>query len=214
MLRLHRLQKLHECRHHRILLRSHAIVRPGRKEDPAWYYEQVDLGYHYRITDMQCALGINQLKKLDTRNQMRRAHALRYDKIFSQAPFAGKVWSNPAQEGDAHHLYILHFQNSAIRDAAQAFCKERGIFTTVQVPLYKFPYQQKRLGKMELPGAEAYSAGMLFIPLFPQMTEAQQDTVVATLMEFLKIVDASQEMTLTTRVEPINKFVTFPATSK
>jgi dTDP-4-amino-4,6-dideoxygalactose transaminase len=185
------------------LLRSHGIVRPGRKEDPAWYYEQVDLGFHYRISDMHCALGLSQLKKLDARNERRSELARRYDEAFSKKPFAGRVWFAPTQVGHAHHLYIIHFENSKVRDAAWEFLKARGIGSQIQVPLYKFPYNEKRMGKFSLPGAEAYCEGMLFIPLFPQMTNEEQNQIVDLLSEFLTEQYALIEARFTARVEVI-----------
>lgn len=170
------------------LLRSHGIHRPGRKEDPSWYYEQVELGYHFRTNDMACALGLSQLKKLDARLEMRQKIATRYDEAFSKPPFTGKMRIEPGGQGHAYHLYVVHFANSLIRDAAQTYLKEKkNIFSQIHyVPLYRFPYHEQKLGKMTLPGAEAYFQGTLSIPIFPKMTEAQQDEVINALGEFVK----------------------------
>ena len=170
------------------LLRSHGIHRPGRKEDPSWYYEQVELGYHFRTNDMACALGLSQLKKLDERLVMRQKIAQRYDKAFNEKPFKGKIWFEPCVPGHAYHLYVIHFSNSLIRDAAQAWLKEKkDIFSQIHyTPLYRFPYHEQKLGKMTQPGAEAYFKGTLSIPIFPKMTEEQQTQVIDALGEFVR----------------------------
>lgn len=170
------------------LLRSHGIQRPGRKEDPSWYYEQVELGYHFRTNDMACALGFSQLGKLDERLAMRTRIAERYDAAFAQAPFKGKIWFVPHQMGHAYHLYVIHFSSSLIRDAAQSFLKEKyDIFSQIHyTPLYRFPYHQQKLGEMKLSGAEAYFKGCLSIPIFPRMSDEQQTGVIDALAEFVK----------------------------
>ena len=167
------------------LLRSHGIVRPGRKSDPAWYYEQTDLGFHYRITDIQCALGLSQLKKLDTRHNRRQELARCYDEAFSHEPFADTISIAKNVEGHAYHLYPIHFTNEEIRNAAHEFLKAKGFLTQVHyIPLNRFPYHKARLGEVKLPGADAYYCGALSIPIFAKMTDEQQAQVIDALKEF------------------------------
>jgi len=167
------------------LLRSHGIVRPGRKTDPAWYYEQTDLGFHYRITDIQCALGLSQLKKLDARHARRQELAKRYDEAFLQEPFAGTISFAKNVEGHAYHLYPIRFADETARNAAHEFLKTKGFLTQVHyVPLNRFPYHKVRLGDVKLPGADAYYRGTLSIPLFAKMTDEQQEQVISALKEF------------------------------
>jgi dTDP-4-amino-4,6-dideoxygalactose transaminase len=167
------------------LLRSHGIVRPGRKEDPSWYYEQTDLGFHYRISDIHCALGLSQLKKLDLRYARRQQLAQRYDSMFSQAPFRDHFHFVPGVEGHAYHLYKIHFADEDTRNAAHEFLKTKGFLTQVlYTPLYHFPYHRDRFGLMVLPGAEDYFKGALAIPLFPKMTDDQQQAIIEALSEF------------------------------
>lgn len=168
------------------LLRSHGIVRPGRPSDPSWYYEQVDLGYNFRLTDMQCALGFRQLGKLDSRLERRHALACRYEQVFEQKPFADYLSFAPRLPGHAYHLYVVHFSSEEIRNSALEFLKTRDYLSQVHyTPLYHFPYHRVRLNGDFFPGAEQYFRGALSIPLFPKMTDAQQDGVIDALREFL-----------------------------
>jgi perosamine synthetase len=176
------------------LMRSHGIVRPGRAGEPAWHYEQVALGLHYRISDIHCALGLSQLRKLDSRQLQRHQLALRYDAAFASVPFAGRLRTLGSAQGHAYHLYVVHLPSSAQRDAAQEALKKSGFFTQIHyTPLYRFPYHRQRLADASaLPGAEAYFAGTLSIPLSPQLSYADQDRFLAAFADFLSSSQSNQ----------------------
>ena len=169
-------------------MRSHGIRRPHDDDHSLpWYYEQVELGWNYRMTDIQAALGISQLKRVDQLISMRRKIALRYDDVFQETEFQ-ESFSRPIYEvGHSWHLYIIRFHKKGIRDEAHKFLKERGILTQVHyVPLYKHPYYEKENGKIQLPGAEQYFEGCLSIPIFPDLKEEEQEKIITELRNFIQ----------------------------
>ncbi len=171
-----------------IHLRSHGISRPNKtasRERP-WFYEQDKLGWNYRLTDIQCSLGLSQLERLDQFLERRRELAARYSQILLDLPFSD-FFSEPQDDpGSAWHLYILRFHMSGTRDQAHLFLKEHGIHTQIHyVPIYRHPYYEQLFGKIRLPGAESFYESCLSIPLFPKMTDAEQDRVIQTLADFV-----------------------------
>lgn len=168
-------------------LRTHGIVRSMCDRNPSWHYEQVELGYHYRMTDMQAALGFSQLQKLPVFLKRRRALARRYAEAFSTEPFRSAFFSPAADDNHAWHLYVVHFQNAQARQNAFEFLDAAGIRTQIHyIPVYKHPYHKSVVGEIEMKGAETYYAGCLSLPLFPKMTDADQDRVIGALAEFLE----------------------------
>lgn len=180
-------------------LRTHGIhrdpARLTRPDEGPWYYEQADLGYHYRISDLQCALGLSQLKRLRSFVARRNELARRYDGAFAKPPFAG--WLTPLRQRpetvtNAYHLYIVKLtrrpseplvQLAARRKALFLALRERKIFTQVHyIPVPMQPYYGG-CGD-DYPGAMAYYSACLSLPLFPKMTDADADRVIETLSEF------------------------------
>lgn len=148
-----------------------------------WYYEQVDLGYNYRITDIQCALGLSQLKKLHKYRERRRKIVNMYNKAFSsiesiQIPFE-------SEECDSNfHLYVLLFNFDQIGIERPQFMmelKKRGIQTQVHyIAIHTQPFYQEKFGTKwgDFPNAEQYYQKCLSIPLFPAMTELDVEMVI------------------------------------
>ena len=164
------------------LLRTHGIDREKSKTEGGWFYEQVDLGYNYRITDLQAALGESQLRRLDAFLERRRELAARYDRLLADLPL-----TRPAQHADgvsAWHLYVVQVENRRrVYDALKA----AGIGVNVHyIPVHLQPHY-RRLGFTpgDFPQAEAYYAKALTLPLFPRLTDADQDRVVAALAKAL-----------------------------
>jgi perosamine synthetase len=154
-----------------------------------WYYEMQEFGFHYRITDIQCALGLSQLKKLDAFVARRQAIVKRYD-----AAFAGCSRIRPAQtagrDHSSHHLYPVLINFAAAGTTRAVFMGElrrRGVITQVHyIPVIMHPFYQ-RLGcvNADYPKANAYFAKALSLPLYVDLTDAQQDSVIALVLELL-----------------------------
>jgi len=168
-------------------LRSHGISRPhGENHETPWRYEQEDLGWNYRLTDLQAALGLSQLKRLDDFLTQRRSLASRYLKVLKEKPFSDHFDIPEVDPGNAWHLFIIRFKQKGKRDLAYKFLKEKNILTQVHyVPLYRHPYFERMMGKIRLPGAESFFEGCLSIPLYPQLSENEQDRVIEELGLFV-----------------------------
>lgn len=169
-------------------LRSHGITRDEAEFEfaspGAWYYEQQALGVNARITELQAALGLSQLGRLDDMQARREALAERYDTLLAKLPLL-----LPPRRDDrrsAWHLYAVEIDEARTpvrREAAFAALREAGIGVNVHyIPIHTQPYYQ-RLGfaRGDFPAAERYYARTLSLPLFPALTHAQQDRVVSVL---------------------------------
>lgn len=170
-------------------LRSHGITKaPDRLEqdDPGgWYYEQHDLGFNYRMTDMQAALGASQMRRLDAFVERRNALVLRYETLLASLPVERPPLVDTPGARSSWHLYPLHTGDLVRRRAFFDKLRARSIGVQVHyIPIHHQPYY-RALGFEPgmFPGAERFYAGALSIPLFSAMTEAQQDRVVAAVAE-------------------------------
>ena len=170
-------------------LRTHGIEKPSINDRPAgegdWFYEQRELGFHYRMTDIQAALGLSQLGKLPAFLHRRRELARRYAEALAAEPF-DRVLRAPAFEaGHAYHLYVVHFRTSELRRAAYDHLAARGIRTQVHyIPVYRHPHYQRMCGPLSLPGAEAWYRGCLSLPMYPALSDEDQSRVLEALAEF------------------------------
>ena len=150
-----------------------------------WYYEMAEPGYHYRATDIHCALGLSQLKKLDRFAERRRWLMERYRQLL--APLSPLVRLAPAPtdcEPAWHLCSVLIDFAAAGRTRAQvmAALRERGIGSQVHyIPVHLQPYYRRRYGELALPGAESYYARCLSLPLFPGMADRDVERVVEAL---------------------------------
>ena len=167
-------------------LRSHGMTRPyGSSHETPWFYQQIELGWNYRLTDIQAALGLSQLSRIHTQVAKRKKLAQTYNTELSRPPFTGKVTLPSISTGHSWHLYVIHLSESKIRDDLHRFLKEHGILTQVHyIPLYKHPYFKELTHIESLPGAEEYFKGCLSIPLFPGMTTNQQHSVIEHMASF------------------------------
>jgi perosamine synthetase len=174
------------------LFRTHGITRDGitlGPNDGAWYYEMQELGFNYRITDVQCALGLSQLRRLDDWVARRNAVAARYRELLGgddriELP-------PPASEGSlhGHHLFPIRVRAGAeARKTAFAALRAAGIGVQVHyIPVYRLPYWRDEVGAPQdaCPHAEELYAGLISLPMFPGLTEADQDRVVTALSDAL-----------------------------
>ncbi|MDR6532279.1 UDP-4-amino-4,6-dideoxy-N-acetyl-beta-L-altrosamine transaminase [Caulobacter rhizosphaerae] len=164
-------------------LRGHGMVRPSGAEP--WVYEMPELGFNYRIPDVLCALGISQLAKLDRFVGRRKAlTALYVDKLAALAPVV-RLAESPAWSDPALHLLtvLIDFEAAGTnrRSVVEAL-KTKGIGAQVHyIPVHHQPYYQARYGPMDLPGADAWYARCLTLPLYPGMADGDVDRVVEAL---------------------------------
>lgn len=171
------------------LLRSHGITRDPAamvgKSEGGWYYEQVDLGFNYRMTDLQAALGCSQMTRLDTYVAKRHEIADRYDALLAEFPVI-----LPVRKPEAHsalHLYIIQVGEGQDRATVFAELRKLGVGVNVHyIPVYLQPYYRK-LGFAQgyCPNAEAYYARCISLPMYPGLSEADQLAVVAALKQSL-----------------------------
>ncbi len=168
--------------------RHHGIVK--KPEGGYWYYEIEDLGYNYRLTDIHCALGISQLKKIDKFIKRRREIVEKYQQEFKDIPeiilikekyFAKSAW----------HIYPIQFdleKLSISRKEIFAKLSEKGIKCQVHyVPVHFMPFYQKKFGykKGDFPITEQYYERAITLPLFPKLTNEEVDYVVESVKEII-----------------------------
>ena len=171
------------------LLRSHGVTRredlmTGPSEG-GWYYEQVALGFNYRMTDIQAALGTSQLDRLE--GYLRRRHELG---ALYDARLAGLPLTTPARTTgsySAFHLYVLQLDDPATRLPVYEALRSANIGANVHyIPIHLQPFYRARgFGPGDFPNAEAYYARAITLPLHPQMTKGDVDRVVECLAEAL-----------------------------
>ena len=170
------------------LLRSHGITRDpqvmSQKPDGPWYYEQIELGFNYRMTDLQAALGISQLQRIDKYIKRRHELARRYDQLLANMPVT-LPWQNPSSYSGLH-LYVIRLQLQNIcRTHLEVFVslREQGIGVNLHyIPVYKQPYFERMGFKADIfPEAERYYAEAISLPMYPTISDEQQDFVVKAL---------------------------------
>ena len=174
------------------LYRSHGITRDPKhmtkESDGDWYYQQVTLGFNYRMTDIQAALGASQMDRLDAFVARRRALAARYDELLRDLPLR-----TPFVLKEAHpswHLYIVRIDFDRVRKTKQqifADMREKGIALNLHyIPVHTQPYYEA-LGfhAEDCPAAVEYYREALTLPLYPCMTDAEQEMVAQALREVL-----------------------------
>jgi UDP-4-amino-4,6-dideoxy-N-acetyl-beta-L-altrosamine transaminase len=148
---------------------------------PGWYMEMQSLGYNYRLTDFQAALGISQLGRAEDGIKKRRYLAERYNDAFNNQPFV--KGHSGIIEGHAYHLYILEVEN---RLGLYNWLKENNIYAQVHyIPCHLMPYYRQFGWKEgDLPNAEAYYEGCLSLPMYPTLTEEEQHFVIETIFKY------------------------------
>jgi UDP-4-amino-4,6-dideoxy-N-acetyl-beta-L-altrosamine transaminase len=182
------------------LLRSYGIERDPKRFVGAdtqengrakpWLGEQQLLGFNYRMTDIQAALGVSQLARLDGFLRRRREIAARYDSVFAKLPHVRLPQSSaPERARSAHHLYVVLIDFASLRTTRTAFMArlaEFGVGSQVHYrPVYHHPYYAKRtvIDRAGFPEAERYYRGCLSLPLHPGLTDEEVERVVAAVTE-------------------------------
>lgn len=167
-----------------MLFRSHGITRDENlmtRNDGSWFYQQLNLGYNYRITDIQCALGCSQMKKLDRFLARRKEIVARYNEAFADCENIIIPYQLPETES-GWHLYIVQVKNCDRRKVFEAL-REHGIAVNVHyIPVYMHPYYQEHGYKdVHCRNAEEVYSHIISLPLYPTLTEEQQQYVIETL---------------------------------
>lgn len=172
-----------------LLFRSHGITRDESlmtHNEGGWYYQQLDLGYNYRITDLQCALGISQMKKLDRFVERRRQLVEQYDNELRQ--FENIIC--PMQREGCHsswHLYVIQVKEGRRKEVYEQL-QAAGIHVNVHyIPVYKHPYYQNH-GYEDVccPNAEQLYENMISLPLFYSLKDQEQEYVISTLKRIMR----------------------------
>ena len=151
---------------------------------PGWYYEMHELGYNYRLSDIQAALGISQLKRAKEGVEKRNEIAERYNKVFENL----KQIKTPFVADNVYHAYHLYIIQTEKRKELYNFLRENNIFTQVHyIPVHLQPYYKKFGWKEgDFPVAESYYEQTLSLPMFPSLTDEEQEYVISKVLEFFK----------------------------
>ncbi len=171
------------------VLRNHGIVNNSEnfinKNPEPGHYEMQFLGYNYRITDFQCALGISQLNKINEFILKRREIAEKYNQAFEKNRDIEIIKENKEQF-NPYHLYVIKLKDKEIRLKLFNYLKEKGIYCQVHyIPVYFHPYYQKLGYKKGIcPKAEEFYEKIISLPIYPRLSESEQDYVIKTISDF------------------------------
>ena len=175
------------------LFRSHGVTRDpelmNKETEGGWYYQQVELGFNYRMTELQAALGVSQMERLDEFVALRHQRQVRYDKLLKGLPIVV-----PYQSLDSYsalHLYPIQLELENIsKSHTQVFdeLRQKGLGVNLHyIPVHIQPYYEKMgFSRGDFPEAEKYYSRAISIPLFHTMTVEQQDEVLNVLMRVLQ----------------------------
>jgi dTDP-4-amino-4,6-dideoxygalactose transaminase len=159
------------------------LLEEDQEKYPGWYMEMQELGFNYRLTDLQAAIGISQLNKANIGLKRRREIAAKYAKAFD-----GKSWIRSQSgniEGHAYHLYVIEVDN---RLDLYNCLKMKNIYTQVHyIPTHLMPYY-RNLGWRDgdMPFGENYYKGCLSLPMYPTLTDDEQDFVINQIVDFFE----------------------------
>jgi dTDP-4-amino-4,6-dideoxygalactose transaminase len=175
------------------LLRSHGITRDPAQmthiPDGPWYYQQIDLGFNYRMTELQAALGLSQMQRLDAYVARRHELAKRYNYLLQDLPL-----KTPWQHPDGYsglHLYVVRLKRNEIQSShRQVFenLRDQGIGVNLHyIPVHMQPYYQRLGFKIgDFPESERYYSDAISLPMFQTLTDAEQDEVFLAISKALR----------------------------
>lgn len=169
------------------LFRTHGITRDPsllEKNDGGWYYEMQELGFNYRLTDIQAALGVSQLSRAEQGLRRRQEIARRYDEAFSGI----EGIRTPRRADDIYHAFHLYIIQVEDRKGLYDFLRSEGVLAQVHyAPLHLMPYYRRDGWKEgSLPVVEEYYRHCLSLPMFPTLTDEEQQYVIDKVIEYVK----------------------------
>ena len=176
-----------------VLLRSHGITRDPMQmtcdSEGPWFYQQIELGFNYRLTDLQAALGLSQMDRLQPYVAQRNQLANRYDELLSSMPV-----TTPSQSPDSYssrHLYVIRIQLEKVKKSQREIfdtLRARGIEVNLHyIPIYKHPYYQRMgFNASDFPQSQQYYSEALSLPMYATLSESQQDRVVAEIKSVMQ----------------------------
>ena len=170
-----------------LLLRGHGMSQ--RSDIAPWHYDMIELGFNYRLTDISCALGLSQLKKLDSFLYLRRAIAKRYDDFFSKIDFIKPLY--PFTNNSAYHLYVIKIDFEKLKINKKEFVlkmRENNIGLQLHyIPINKQPYYKNLgYGNEQTPIMDKYYEQAISLPIYPNLTNEEQNYVCEKILEILK----------------------------
>jgi perosamine synthetase len=175
------------------IFRNHGITTDHwqRAQRGAWFYEMVELGYNYRLTDFQCALGLSQLKKLPQWLARRREIAQRYQEALGELPGLEPLPVSP-DVAHAYHLYVIRVKAEYLQVDRQGVFEElrtKGIGANVHyIPVHLHPFYRRRFGTGAglCPRAEAAYQEIISLPMFPRMSDGEVTEVISTVKQIVE----------------------------
>jgi len=175
------------------LFRSHGVTRDSelmtKKSEGGWYYQQVELGFNYRMTELQAALGVSQMERLDEFVALRHEHQKRYDELLKNLPII--IPYQDLNSYSALHLYPIQIQTDIVKNTRKEIfeaLRKNDIGVNVHyIPVHTQPYYENiGFKRGDFPNAESYYESAISVPLFHTMTFEQQDQVITALEKVLK----------------------------
>lgn len=168
-------------------LRSHGITRDPKEmsqiPDGSWYYEQLELGFNYRMTDIQAALGISQLKKIDEFLEQRNKIAHKYNELLSGQSLTLPIVNE--EDYSAFHLYIIRVKSTRDKNQVKLFeiLRANGIMVNLHyIPVYRHPFYKKMgFESKDYPASESYYSEAISLPIFPGLSDKQIELICSII---------------------------------